>query len=264
MFNKIKYIIQIAAVMLLFAFNTPQGTTTVCLKKIPSKATQVWIDKLQNQYTLTTTEFTKYNTQTNTVQRFSNNNSTLPSSVDVSNPLRVVLCYNQYNTVVFLDDMLAPAVNAKNELTEQATLLCNSMLNGMWVYNQAELSLSRYDSQWNEVVRINNMNQVMNNFAPTTMQESNGMLYLYDVNYGCLQLNLFGGIEKKIPLPNCTKFKVFDDELCYKRDSIYYSYNVLNIEETKLNLPQQNCIDIALNKQKIVLLVHDTLYIYQR
>lgn len=259
------YILQIAAIVLLFAFNTmAQNSTALLLKAMPSKASQVWADKLQNYYTLNTTEFVKYNNQTNGVNKFSNNNSTLPSSVDVSNPLRILLYYNQFNIFVHLDDMLAPTESTKTEATELATLLCNSTLNGLWVYNQAELSLVRYDSKWNEVVRINNMNQAIANFAPTFMQENNGSIYLYDINYGCVLLNMFGGIDKKIPLPNCTNFKVFNDELYYKRNAKYYVYNTLNLSETQLNVPLQNCKDIALTVQKMLLLANDTLYIYQR
>jgi hypothetical protein len=132
------------------------------------------------------------------------------------------------------------------------------------VYNQTELSLSRFDSQWNETIHINNINQALTNFEPMAMQESNGKLFIFDVNYGCVVLNTFGGIEKKIPLPNCANIKVYDDVLYYNRNGKQYEYNTTISEEFELNLKHGICTDIALTKQKIALLTNDTLYIYQR
>jgi hypothetical protein len=251
-------------IITLCGFTVSQNTPLVCIYKTPTKATNVWLDKLNNYYLLTKTELIKYNTQNNTSQRYSNTSSSKPSSFDVSNPLRLMLSYNQFNINVWLDDMLAPSPDFKNSLTEQATLMCNSMLNGLWVYNQTELSLSRFDSKWNETIRVNNINQALTNFEPTVMQESNGKLYMFDVNYGCVILNTFGGVDKKIPLPNCSNVKVYDDVLYYNRGGKQYEYNTILNEEFTLNLKHGICTDVALTKQKIAIITNDTLYIYQR
>ena len=70
------------------------------------------------------------------------------SKVDITNPLKIVLFYENFNTVVLLDNQLSETqkINfSENNLPISITATGLASQNQLWVYNRLEQQIGRYD-----------------------------------------------------------------------------------------------------------------------
>ncbi len=229
---------------------------------IVQKSNRVYVDALGNILFLNKNEIIKYNANLKFVSRYSNNWLSNPSFVDVQNPLRTLLHYSQQAKYIQLDWMLSPISIEFNKYTEFATLLCNSINNGMWVFNQANQSLTRYDEKWIEASRINNVNMLIDDFTPELIVESNNQLYIYDSNYGYVIISLFGTILQKIPFPKILHHHVYQNTIVFKKQNTNTTYllDTKNIALDSVTI-NSNYQDFYITNKNIYLLKSDTLFI---
>ena len=69
-------------------------------------------------------------------------------SIDVSNPMKILAFYKDYNKILFLDNMLAPSASSIDLSAigfDQVTLTCSSHDNGIWVLNSLNFEIVRME-----------------------------------------------------------------------------------------------------------------------
>ncbi len=70
------------------------------------------------------------------------------SKVDITNPLKIILFYQEFNSVVVLDNQLNEIQNiqfSKNEIPIVATAIGISAQNQLWIYNSLNQQIGLYD-----------------------------------------------------------------------------------------------------------------------
>lgn len=127
-----------------------------------------------------------YSPENKELYRYANNRSGKISTVDVSNPLRVVLFYDDFNHVKVLDNTLS--VISELSLSEMYSDItaCSSTNDGhLWIYDPIQFRLLKIRDNGDILVESSNVNDFgMNNVVISEIMEKNNTVVLCDKNKG--------------------------------------------------------------------------------
>jgi len=73
------------------------------------------------------------------MKRYSNKRFGTITSIDCTNPLKMLVYYKDFQQLVFLDNQLtqnSEAISLEDLGYEQTDLICTSMNNSFWLYNK--------------------------------------------------------------------------------------------------------------------------------
>jgi hypothetical protein len=194
------------------------------------------VDNFGNIYLSHDSELKKYLANGKFFARYSNLQLGEISTVDVTNPLKILLYYKDLQQIIFLDNQLSinsEAVSLVNLGYEQTDLVCSSVNNSFWIYNKQNNELLRFNEASKQVAATGNLKQVLQtNLTPNFMMEHNGNLYLNCPETGIYMFDIFGTFIKIISIKNMQNFKVNETILYYQKDSSLCSYNYKLFEES--------------------------------
>lgn len=184
-------------------------------------------------------------------------------SVDANNSFKIMLFYQEHGLIRFLDNSLSDRssepFNLINEGFALPTLVCSSFDNGFWVWDQALLSLTRFDQNRNETVKIENVNQLCDRkLQPTRMFESGSRLYMVD-DGAVLEFDLFGAYLKPIPVPSVNDVQVEEDVLFYRSNDTLYSFHLQKFEAGSFVLPDVRIKQLEVTNQRLFILTDNAL-----
>lgn len=200
-------------------------------------------DNLGNIYTVHGDEIIKYLADGRQFARYSNLKLGNVTSVDVTNPLKIVVYYRDYQQIVFLDNQLS--VNSENVALEvlgyeQTELVCAGSNNSFWIYNKQNNELLRFNEASKKTAFTGNLKQVLQaDLNPAFMQEQNNLLYLVCPGKGIFVFDVFGSFVKVISILDIRSVQVFENLLYYQRDSALCSYDQKLFEESCKIFPAQ-------------------------
>jgi hypothetical protein len=210
----------------------------------------------------------KYRDNGTFFRTFSNKRLGEISSIDAMNPLKIAVFYKDFSRVLFLDNTLTENGNAieleKFEL-EQASLICASYGNGIWVYDGVAYTLTRFNQEMQRNVQILNLNQILGYTPdPKYLMEHENHLYMSVPEKGILQFDIFGTYIRTIPIVGLFKFQVVGNTLFYSQTpGILDAFEMKTLQENRLKLPINDYIDLSINQNRIYLLRKDSLSVFQ-
>ncbi len=266
LFLRMKKVSLILLVIVLSSFTGDQFTL---IKKIPVKALFITSDKLGNCYVVTeNNQVTKYNSQGIEEANFSNKNLGKLKWVDATNPLKVLLFYSDFNQITIVDNKLSVRTQvALRELNIlQPLLVCTSVNDGLWIYDQQDFQLKRLDMDLKLIQESGNIIQITGlEIKPTQLVEENNYLYLNNPATGILIFDLFGTYYKTIPIKGISSIQVVGDDLFYYKDTGLTRYNLNTLQEINIPLPEiadSLILTVRIEPPKIYLLKQQELNIY--
>lgn len=192
-------------------------------------------DNLGNSYLVKDDELVKYLPNGKLFARYSNLKLGSITGLDVTNPLKLLLYYRDFQQIVFLDNQLS--VNSQNVSLEalgyeQTELACASNNNSFWIYNKQNNELLRFNENSKKIASTGNLKQVLqSDINPTFMMEHNGYLYLNCPENGIYVFDMFGTFSRVISLRQLREFRVNETILYFQRDSLLCSYDYKLFEE---------------------------------
>ncbi len=221
---------------------------------IKTKLDYFTTDNIGNIYTIKDDELVKYLPNGKFFVRYSNLKLGNITSVDASNPLKILLYYRDFEQVVFLDNQLSlnsDVVSLQDLGYEQTDLVCASTNNSFWIYNKQNNELIRFNESSKKVAATGNLKQVLQaNLNPNFLTEHNGYVFLNCPETGIYVFDIFGTFNKIIALKNLKNFQVNETIVYYKKDSSMCSYNFKTFEDACKHIPNKP-LQIMYNKQKI-------------
>ena len=157
------------------------------------------------------------------------------TSLDISNPLKIMVYYAYRNKVQFLDRSLSPVdseIDFFSLLSETISGCCTSYSNGIWAFSETGSKLFRLNQQAEVSSKFENMNQWLpEQFKVTQLLEYGDYLYIGDPNYGIVVFDRWGSLIHKIPLTYTRSFSIISNLIFYPRKNNVYYYNPKNFEE---------------------------------
>lgn len=230
--------------------------------KIIQKHQYFKVDNLGNIYFVNHEEITKYNAQGKLINRYSNLKLGDVTSLDVTNPLKIIAYYRDFQQLIFLDNLLSvnsEPINLEDLGYEQTELVCASANNSFWIYDNRNAELIRFNAQSKIVNRTGNLNQILEiKLKPNFLLEQNGMLYMNCIDLGIQVFDIYGTYSKTIGIKGLNQFQVSNEFLYYQRDSLLISYDSRLFSETSLRV-KQSSTDVQFFNNLIYLGYKDSL-----
>ncbi|MDI1354313.1 MAG: hypothetical protein PSX36_05325 [bacterium] len=202
---------------------------------IKSKYDFFTVDNLGNIFTIREDELVKYLPSGKFFARYSNLKLGNITTVDATNPLKLVVYYRDYQTIVFLDNQLSlnsDVVSLQEMNYEQTDLVCAGANNSFWIYDKQNNELIRFNENSKKIAATGNLKQILRTeLNPNYMLEHNNYLYLNCPQTGIYVFDIFGAFSKIISIKDLKQFQVNDNLIYYQKDSVFCSYDHKIFEE---------------------------------
>ncbi len=164
-------------------------------------------------------------------------------SVDVSDPLRILIYYKDHNQVVWVDNFLSEIrspVWLDDLGIDQAELVCSSNQGGFWVFNGLNNQLQYFDVNLSLVHESPTLNMLTGpDIRPSFMLEKSRLLYLNVPGTGILVFDRFGNYARTLPVETPGAFQVTDQSIYCMKEGMLFSYDLRTAEMFSLPLPDQ-------------------------
>lgn len=178
--------------------------------------------------------------------------------VDVTNPLKLVLYYKDFLTIVVLDRFLNAinTIDLRKLNIYQAKAVALSYDNNYWVFDQVNNVLVKIDDQGNVLFKTGDFRMIFNYaFNPDKIIDTNGQLYLYDANSGWMIFDYYGGFRKYLPAEKWENVMVVNQTLFGFSFHTMYAMNTLTTltKETYLHYAAPFIKAVSFNNSLYVL-----------
>jgi len=245
-------------------------TSFQLVKKIKGDIVAFAADNLDNLYLLNSSDqLKKINEKGDSVAIFNNiRKYGKVAQIDVSNPLRVLLYYKDFSTVVVLDRLLnvRSTIDFRKQEIFQVQAVCLAYDNGIWLYDEFEHKLKKLDEDGKLLFASTDFRQLFDKaFSFTTINDQDGYLYLYDKNKGVYVFDYYGSIKNIFSLTGYNNFKAVGKFITGTRNDSLMRYQPGNLLMQEIKLPDhfKKAQSILFTSTKAFALKKDELEIYQ-
>src|SRR5664279_6128534 len=136
--------------------------------------------------------------------------------IDVSNPLKILLFYEEFGTIVMLDRFLnnINSIDLRQLGFYQVTCIGLAYDNNIWVYDALAGQLNKISSDGTLINQTNDIRQFTDSVPnPVLLTDQGGLVYLFDPQKGAFIFDHYGGYSKFIPLKNWHHFSVINQSM---------------------------------------------------
>jgi len=206
----------IIGVLCMCIFSAGQAQTDTSfrlLRVIKGDIVSFTVDNLDNLYLLNSrNQVKKYNANGDSVAVYNDirkfGQATL---IDVSNPLKILLYYRDFATVVMLDRFLnaVNTVDLRKAGVLQARTVGQSYDNKIWVYDELEAKLKKIDEDGKLLQETPDFRLLLGQaITPVKIADENKYVYLYDPLKGVYVFDYYGALKNGILIRDWDNFKV--------------------------------------------------------
>ncbi|MFP5041108.1 hypothetical protein [Parasediminibacterium sp. JCM 36343] len=189
-------------------------------------------------------------------------------SIDVSNPLRVLVYYKDYTTILMLDKQLnnRNTIDLRQQNIFQARAIAQSYDNNIWVFDEIDNKLKKIDESGNVLLETPDFRLLFDGgYTPKNIIDINGLLYLYQPKAGWKIFDYYGGFKIDYPILNWQDVQVTDAFLQGHDSTMFYASKpkTLQFSSAKTNINISRAKKIVQKQNICYLLTKDGLEIYK-
>jgi hypothetical protein len=267
--NKNITILLVLCLSLWISAKSQNDTTYRLIASISGDIVDFTVDNLDNVYILTgTDQLKKYSPNGDSVAVFNNvKNFGKVSTIDVSNPLKVLLYYKDFSTVVILDRLLTvrSTIDLRQQNIFQVNAIGQSYDNNIWLYDEDESKLKKIDETGKVLLETPDFRLLFNE-APhiKNIYDQDGFVYLYDPELCVFVFDYYGSLRNKILISGWQDFKVAGKYIFgTNNDTLHrYQINTFRLDDEKLPPPLKNSLKVNFTASRLYALKKGLLQIY--
>lgn len=261
---------QIPILLLLLAQGSyAQSDSFRLLRRFNTDVVQLAVDNLDNLYILSSTgQLKKYNAQGdsvgvyNGVKRFGK-----LQSVDVTNPLKLLLFYKDFSAVVVLDRLLTlrAVVDLRRLNIIQTSAVSVSYDGNIWLFDEYENKLKKISEDGTVLLETPDFRTVFPDaILPQQIIDQNGTVYLYDAKAGLYLFDYYGAFKKKLPVTGWQSVAVRNNYITGIQDNSMQYFNTATLLSGTRKLPpaQPPLHNFQLANNKLFSWTKDSISIY--
>jgi len=227
MMKKLFYLLLLFSCPMVFGQHQKLKTTALNTAELENK-TYIGFDGLGNNYYIKDNVFIKQNE----TQKWEYKNVALGkiTSVDYLNPLQIVVFYEDFNTIITLDNQLNE-IQKLNLFDSDTTIFASKIglasQNQFWIYNALTQQILLFDYLKKTYKNIGNPIQESIQY---TQSDFNNFYWIDEIN-NWFAIDIFGKVTLLANIPPFEKIQIIDNErLLFSRDNILYCLN--NVTKT--------------------------------
>jgi hypothetical protein len=165
------------------------------LKTIKGDIASFTVDNLDNVYILNSrNQLKKLNANGDSVAVYNQiRKYGKVTQIDASNPLRVLLYYKDFATIVALDRFLniRNTIDLRKHNIFQVKAIAQSYDNNIWLFDEMENKLKKIDEEGNLLLETPDFRLLLSqSFSPTQIFDQNQFVYLYDPKKASMYLTI--------------------------------------------------------------------------
>jgi hypothetical protein len=191
------------------------------------------------------------------------------SYMDVTSPLKILLYYREFATIVMVDRYLniINTIDLRKQNIFQARAIGLSYDNYVWVYDEQEAKLKKIDDSGNLLTQTTDIRQFVDAVPdPTSIIDQNGLVYLFDESKGIYIFDHYGAFQRQISISDIRDFSVIDRFLLGRNDHYFFRYETGGINVIQIPIPVDYlpAIKICLRPNAVYVLKLSGLAIFTR
>ena len=188
-------------------------------------------------------------------------------SINAANPLRTLLYYKDFRTVVVLDRLMNPVnvIDLRKQNMFQVRAVAPAYDNNVWIFDEQESKLKKVDEDGKVVLETPDLRLVLQEApAPTRLFDQNGYVYAYDPERGMFIFDYYGAMKNKLTLLHWDDVQVIGADIIGRKDGkvLQYVPGTLDIKETVIPARFQQYKDIFIMPQGIYVLEETGVKLY--
>lgn len=188
----------------------------------------------------------KYDSDGQLENSYSNKNSGVPTFIDASNPQKLLVFYKDYGVIKLLDTKLAElsTIDLHALGIQKPELVCTSADGNFWIYDGADFKLKKIDSNSKIIKQSDDVTTwIHNSINPDFMIEYNNFLYLSDPHQGIYSFDQYANFYSIIPLNITGGFQIYSDQF------FYLDNGEINIFDLKQQQVQVTHVPVSTTRQ---------------
>lgn len=237
------------------------------LNSYETKANFLAVDNFSNFYSASNNSVLKFSSEGKFLYRYEEFNYGKIGMIDVSNPMKMLVFYPDFMTVVTLDKFLSPLTtyNFFQLGYQNISAVASSTDGRIWFYDNTDFKLKKIDEAGKVFLESQPLNVLLEQAPnPNFMLERDSKVYMNDTAIGILVFDIFGSYEKTIPLKGLKKFQILQDQIVYFDNHQLNSYSSLTLDLKSLALPDTTDVSLAvLEKERLAVLKKDKIDFYR-
>jgi hypothetical protein len=188
--------------------------------------------------------------------------------IDVSNPLKILLFYEEFGTIVMLDRFLnnINSLDLRQLGFYQVTCIGLAYDNNIWVYDALAGKLNKIASDGTQINQTNDIRPFTDSVPePVLLTDQGGLVYLFDPRQGAFIFDHYGGYQKLIPLKNWRHFSVINNTLLGWNGREFLKYDSKSSVEEKKQIPAYflPALKILIMPDFLYVLKADGIHVYK-
>ena len=241
---KLRFAILLAVFFISALASAQVDTSFKFLRSVRGDIVAFTVDNLDNIYLLSSTnQVKKFNANGDSVAVFNDvrkfGQATL---IDVSNPLKVLLYYRDFATIVVLDRFLTVrnTIDLRKHNILQVRAIGQSYDNKIWLYDELENKLKKIDEDGKLVQETNDFRQLFDPAPlPQRIFDEDQVVYLYDSSLAVYAFDYYGALKNKIQINRWQNFKVSGKFIFGSGNGRLYRYNIRTLLTNDWKLPME-------------------------
>lgn len=226
------------------AIKAQADTSFKLVKVIQGDIVDFTVDNLDNIYLLNSrNQVKKLNANGDSVAVFNDvrkfGQATL---VDVSNPLKVLLYYKDFSTIVILDRFLniRNSIDLRKQNIFQVKAIGQSYDNKIWLYDEQENKLKKIDEEGKLLQETPDFRLLLGQApTPTKIFDENQYVYLYDSSKGVYVFDYYGALKNNILITGWNNFKVAGKYIFGADGDTLHRYEISSFRLDEWKMPEQ-------------------------
>jgi hypothetical protein len=187
--------------------------------------------------------------------------------IDVSNPLRILLYYKDFSTIVTLDRLLniRSVIDLRKNNILQVKVVSLAYDNNIWLYDEVNSKLKKIDEQGKTLLETPDFRLLFGDApSPESIFDRDGYVYIYDFVKGVYVFDYYGALKNKISITGWKDFRVAGKYIYgITNDTLQrYQITTLRIDDEKLAPPLWPVLSLGFTPTRLYALKKDAVEIY--
>ncbi|MFW6302486.1 MAG: hypothetical protein ACOC01_03080 [Bacteroidales bacterium] len=246
--------------LLIYIVLATQGFLPVPIEGL--QAEKVYCDHLDNVYIIEANRLEKYNADFELQAAYDYQTSGVITTVDVSNPLRILVYSANANEILFLDKQMSIIGNPVllDEMGYyDVSAVCSATRGGFWLHDAQSQQIVNIDQHGNAGLTAS----ISERFSglPNQLYEKNNKLFLGFEEQGIMVYNVMGAHETSFPLKYQKNFKIINQNILYLQNNTLFSFDYFLLKEQSIFHDAFEIQDFAVNKNTLYYVQEGTIHI---
>jgi len=239
-----------------------KDTVFVLNKTIPGDFSYFTVDNLENIYLVnnSSNQLKKLDEKGDSAGVFNNvRNYGKLFSIDATNPLKVLLFYKNFATIVVLDRFLnvRNTINLGKKNIFKVKAISTSYDNNIWLFDEGDSKLKKIDDNGDVLMETADFRTLFDTVpSPLQITDQDGYLFLYDPNKGFYTFDYYGALKNNLPFLHWNNTEVIGKYMYGFGDSLLYQYQTSSLKMVEYPIPAlfKNAVQIKAANNKVYLL----------